>query len=70
MNLPPLVKILEELVPRYKIKDTASRVGISHITMRNWFYKGTDPRLSLFQASLNAVGYRLEIIPIGEKDND
>ena len=66
-NLPPLIKILEELVPRNKIICTAERAGISYITIRNWFYKGTDPQLSLFEASLNAVGYRLEIVPQKEE---
>ena len=66
-NTPPLVAMLQELVPRGGMKKVADRAGIVDITMRNWFYHGTDPRLSLFEATLNAVGYRLEIVPMEEK---
>ena len=68
MNIPPLVKMLEELIPRYKINRVAERAGISEITIRNWFNKGTDPRLSLFEASLNSLGYHLEIVPMEKYD--
>jgi len=64
MNTPPLVCYLQELVPYGERPKIARRAGIATVTMSNWFAGKTDPRLSLFEASLNAVGYRLEIVPM------
>jgi DNA-binding phage protein len=66
--MPPLVRKLDRLIPRGKIKETAARVGCSDVTIYNWLRKGTDPRLSLFEAALNACGYKLSIVPM-EKNN-
>ena len=61
---PPLVSLLEELILPKHINSTAALVGIAPVTLHNWFRHGRDPRLSLFEATLNAVGYRLEIVPM------
>lgn len=69
MNLPPLINFLRSIVPLGHEFDVAKKVGIHTVTINNWLAGKTDPRLSLFEASLNAVGHKLVIEPI-EKDDD
>ena len=61
----PLVNELRDLIPNRQVRNTARRIGIADTTVYHW-WKGTDPRLSIFEAALNAVGYRLAIVPMEE----
>lgn len=57
-----LFRLMEEIgYPAYLLSE---RAGVSHITMSRWKHGGYSPRLFLFQATLEALGYRLKIEPI------
>jgi len=43
--------------------DFARRVGIERNTIRNWRIQ-TMPRVDTLDAALNALGYRLAVVPI------
>lgn len=63
----PLVQKLYDLVkadPRTQ-GEIAQDVGINNSTLCGWTRR--EPRLLTFEATLNTMGYRLEIVPI-EKD--
>ena len=57
-----LFRIMEEVgYPAYLLSE---RAGVSSITMSRWKGGGFSPRLFLFEATLEALGYRLRIEPI------
>ena len=68
MRAPPLVRYMKHLIPRREHAAVAAKAGISERTMHTWFSKGTDPRLSLFEAVLNTMGYRLVIVPMKKEE--
>lgn len=63
----PLVKKMYELVkadPRTQ-SELAQDVGINNSTLSGWTHR--EPRLLTFEATLNAMGYKLEIVPINKE---
>ena len=70
-NLPPLLQKFKDLAGlkgRYEEIVFADKVGVTDNTVRNWLAARVDPRLSLFNAALNAIGHRLVIVPIKGDD--
>ena len=63
-NLPPLIRHLRRLIPPKQISETAKAAGIGKDTIYRWLMGDADPRLSLFEATLNARGYKLRIVPM------
>lgn len=60
----PLVQKMYDLIkadPRIQ-SDIAEEVGLNKSTISGWTRR--EPRLLSFEAMLNSMGYRLEIVPI------
>lgn len=57
-----LIGVMYELVRESPMTqhDIAERAGINHSTLSGWHDR--DPRLGGFEAVLNTLGYRLEIV--------
>lgn len=62
----PLVRKLYDLYRESgrSLLDVAGRTGVKDETIRLWFRSAKDPRLSYFEAALNALGHRIEIVPM------
>lgn len=61
-GLPPLVaRLMAEMVRQAAgdIRGVASRVGVDVQTLRNWKAGRSDPKLSLFLATADVLGYKL-----------
>lgn len=57
-----LFRLMDEVgYPAYLLGEQA---GVSSITMSRWKHGGYSPRLFLFEATLEVLGYRLRIEPI------
>lgn len=62
-----LVEIMRQTQTRQYILTKQS--GFSHNLLYRWRQRGYIPGVDNFEAVLNALGYRLEIVPL-ESDND
>lgn len=60
----PLVQELFNAMNRDKVamRDLAARAGMDFQTISAWRYV-SNPTLPMFEAALNALGYRLKIVP-------
>lgn len=67
--LYPLVRKCLELRQEYKGKceNITEEAGISSACPRQW-KRGYEPKLFKFDTYLRAMGYRLDIVPLGEQD--
>jgi hypothetical protein len=63
----PLVKLVFE-ESNMKYSALARKIGIQHSSMMGWRLLGADPKLSLIEAALNAVGYDLVAVKRGQND--
>ena len=50
-------------IPRYLL---ARRAGVSNVSLWQWETGRSSPSLFLFEVALNAIGYRLRIVPATE----
>ena len=69
-NCHPLVRQLFEIANRERatMKEIAGRAGmVPYQTLSNWRY-GSSPQLQNFEAALNALGYKLRVVPIREDE--
>lgn len=64
-----LVRRLDELRAEQGIgaQELAVRAGVGRTTITHWHTR-TNPHLPLFEAALNALGYRLAIVPARDAD--
>ena len=62
----PLVRELFVLINKKKsqIKILSKKAGLGESTIFEWRRYDADPRMFLFNCALNAIGYRLAIVPV------
>ena len=68
---PPLVKQLFELMNSQKtlVSDVSEKSGVGRTAILSW-RTDRNPGLINFEATLNTIGYKLEIRPIGYTEED
>ena len=67
-NLNPLIRTLIRLIERHYNTDEDMEIesGVHKNCIRNWT-RDTSPALPNFEAVLNAMGYRIAIVPFDHK---
>jgi transcriptional regulator with XRE-family HTH domain len=72
-GLPGLVAQLSRIAIKHAAGDfqaVAQRAGVSKCTLRNWRRGVADPKLSLFIAVADVLGYELRLVRKREEETD
>jgi transcriptional regulator with XRE-family HTH domain len=72
-GLPKLVAQLSRLAIKQAAGDfqaLADRAGVSRATLRNWRRGVCDPKLSLFLAAADVLGYELRLVRKREEEEE
>jgi hypothetical protein len=69
-RLPRLVRILAQIAnaEEYTLARLGDQAGVHVGTLQGWLYRRRPPGLLSFEAALNAMGYKLKIVEIGDDD--